>query len=568
MSRRHVGLAAILLTATSALAAQAPGPRQPGVRGMPPRGGETPQEGTAVIRGVVVGGETGQPLRRAVVRIFGGDLREGRMTATDEQGRWELKDLPPGRFTVSAMKAGYVTLQFGQRRPFERGRPVELRDGQTLEGIRFDLPRGSVIAGRIVDEFGEPVAETMVMAMRYRFLNGRRRLVPAGRFSQTDDLGQFRLYGLPPGEYYLGATLRSGMAFGLESDSRTGYAPTYYPGTGSPQQAERLSLGVGAELAGVTFSLLPVRTVKVSGTAVDSQGRPMAGAFVVLMESAEFGEGGFVMFAGGGNRVRDDGSFTISNVSPGEYTMQARRMGPGGGDEEVATAKVVVASEDLTGIVLSGARGATLTGQVVFDVPPPSEVKPTMITIMPAPTVDAGPMMGVMGGGDRVSDDWSFELTATAGPVLLRAVQTPPGYILKAVLLQGQDITDSGVTFRPGETVRGIQVVLTARKTSLTGTVRDGSGAAADYSVVVFAEDRALWGHLSRHLGVARPDQQSAFELDGLPPGQYLAAAVDYLEEGQHTDPEFLERLRPSATPFTLVEGEQQRLTLDLVQVY
>ena len=67
------------------------------------------------------------------------------MTMTDDEGRYELKELPAGRYSVSASKGGYVSLQFGQRRPFEQGQPLQLADGQTLEKVDFVLPKGGVI---------------------------------------------------------------------------------------------------------------------------------------------------------------------------------------------------------------------------------------------------------------------------------------------------------------------------------------------------------------------------------------------------------------------------------------
>ena len=96
-------------------------------------------------------------------------------------------------------------MQYGQSRPFEPGRPIELTDAQLMEKADVALPRGSVLAGRVADEFGEAVAEAEVIAMRLQYQNGRRRLTPAGRNATTNDLGQFRIYGLPPGEYYIAA---------------------------------------------------------------------------------------------------------------------------------------------------------------------------------------------------------------------------------------------------------------------------------------------------------------------------------------------------------------------------
>lgn len=574
-----VALAAAELTGPPSLSAQGgvsmgqrPGPR------IGPRDNQAPQVGTARLRGRVVGGDSGMPLRRAIVRLSGQEFREGRVASTDEEGRWELKDLPAGRYSLSASKGGYVQLQFGQRRPFEQGRPIELLDGQTLENVNFNLPRGSVIAGRIVDEFGEPIAEAMVAAMRYRYVSGRRRMVPAGRFAQTDDGGHFRIYGLPPGDYYLSATLRQGGMIGFESsDGVTSYAPTYYPGTGSAQHAERVSVGLGAEMSGVTFSLLPVKTVRVSGTAVDSAGRPMAGAFVMLREDMRMGEGGMMMMAmGGGNRVRDDGSFVVANVAPGDYVVEARQMmmGPGrrgGDDQEAAFTTLSVGSEDVSGVSLVGMKATPIRGRVTLQ--PASAVtgvKPSEISIN-AMAQDADAPMVFMGREmrDGLDDDWTFEVRAVQSPVLLRTFRLPAGYSLKAVLVGGQDVTDRGLAFKPGEPVTGVEVVISASSSSLSGSVTDDYGRAVpDYAVIAFAEDHERWGFMSRHIRLARPDQQGAYQIKDLPAGRYLAVAVEAVENGEESDPALLERLRPLGTAFSIGEGEQRGLNLRLMRAY
>src|SRR6187549_1235589 len=170
--------------------------------------GSEAKTGTSRVRGRVVANDTGNPLRRAQVRISGPDI--GTKTAlTDAQGRYEFKDLPAGRFNVSVSKSGFVTMSYGQNRPFEPGRPIELADAQKMDKADISLPRGSVLAGRVTDEVGEAVAEAEVTAMRMQFTNGKRRLVPSGRTGTTNDLGQFLIYGLPPGEYYVSATLRN-----------------------------------------------------------------------------------------------------------------------------------------------------------------------------------------------------------------------------------------------------------------------------------------------------------------------------------------------------------------------
>ena len=165
--------------------------------------------GTGRIRGRLITADTGTPVRRAQVRISGPDIMP-KTAVTDANGAYEFRDLPAGRFSVNATKAGYVTMNYGQTRPFEPGKSIDLIEAQVLDKANITMPRGSAISGRIVDEFGEPVADAQVSALRSAWVNGRRRLQPAGRMAQTNDLGQYRIYGLAPGEYYVSATLRGG----------------------------------------------------------------------------------------------------------------------------------------------------------------------------------------------------------------------------------------------------------------------------------------------------------------------------------------------------------------------
>src|SRR5918993_5183294 len=248
---------------------------------MLPPGGRPMKTGTGRIKGRLVAADSGNPVRRAQVRLSGADVLP-KSVATDNEGRFEFKDLPAGAFTVNASKSGYVAVNYGQKRPFEPGRPIELVEGQAVENADISLPKGSVISGRIMDEFGDPVADTQVSAMRSTWSNGKRRLQSTGRTATTNDLGQYRIYGLPPGDYYVSATMRgtqemvvtemamvATMVGGSQPDSpRSGYAPTYYPGTPNGSEAQKLAVAIGQEAQNIDFGLLGVRLVKVSGQVV------------------------------------------------------------------------------------------------------------------------------------------------------------------------------------------------------------------------------------------------------------------------------------------------------------
>jgi hypothetical protein len=187
----------------SALAA-AQQPVSAPVRDAAPQNART---GSAIVRGRVLAGDTGRPLRRVRITVISPELgREPRTTSTGLDGRYEVSDLPAGRYAVRAERGGYLTLRYGQTRPLEQGSPLDVRERETVERVDFTLPPAGVIAGRVVDELGETVADVPVFAMRTAYWQGRRRLVPAGTSSRTDDAGESES-GLMPGTYLVMAVL-------------------------------------------------------------------------------------------------------------------------------------------------------------------------------------------------------------------------------------------------------------------------------------------------------------------------------------------------------------------------
>jgi protocatechuate 3,4-dioxygenase beta subunit len=570
-----------------------------------PMPGRQMKTGTGQIRGRVLAAETGAPIRRAQVRIASPDV-VAKAALTDAEGRFEFRDLPGSRFTITASKSGFVNVQYGQTRPFESGRPIELADKQVLDNADIVMPRGSVIAGRIVDEFGEPMPDVAVTALRQTWSGGRRKLTPApGRIAQTNDLGQFRLYGLPPGDYYVSATMRNagaaefmaiemlaaGAAGGhgagpTGSTPTSGYAPTYFPGTPSASDAQKVTLIAGQENQSVDFALVAVRLAKVTGIVVGSDGKPLSGAMINLAPASR---GDFILNMGGSARTNQDGAFTLSSVAPGEYTLQANSLqvitsseggntmvfrmstGPGGdGGQEFGSLPLTVAGEDIPNLVLVTSKGSTATGRVIFeDGTKPPSANNIRITAMAADS--EGPGLGFGGpGSGTLKPDGAFELKGLSGARIIRAVNLPPGWTLKSVRLNGVDVTDTGIDFKTGDAIAGLEVELTSRVTSVTGTATGSDGAALkDYTVVIFADNAELWRvPNTRWVAGRRPDQEGRFKFENLPPGTYHAVAVDYIPQGEWNDPEVLERLKSKGRRFTLGEGANETLTLKLVGDY
>ena len=566
--------AVVAVVCSLALAAAEAGAGQAAQRpGVPQRDTQKPREGTGAIRGQVFAADQNAPLRRARVRLSSPEMQLTRMATTDAEGRFEFKKLPAGHFNLNASKGSYMALDYGQRRPFERGKPVELGQGQVLEKVNFTLPRGGVIMGRVTDDFGDPVADVQVTAMRLEYSDGRRRPSPVGRIATTNDIGAYRLYGLPPGDFYVGTvfSMGGGMMGGADSEEGFVYAPTYYPGTASVTDAARVALKLGQERSNIDLVLVSSRTASVSGTAVNSKGFPAVGATVSITQTVRSsGTSGGVMMSrsssGSGASVQADGSFKITGLAPGEYELALSANNPETGEEEAAGLPVTMNGTDITGVSLVLTAGATLRGSIVFEGGEPN-FAPRVLRAM-------GSTPGGMPGVFRMSayrsttvrDDWSVEVKGLEGQRVMRLTGLPPDWTLKGVSLDGRDICDTPYDFR--DDVQGAQFVVTNIVSRVVGTVADARGETArEYTVLIFADDPARWTPLSRYRTITRPDQNGEFKAEKLPPGNYLAIALDYLDESDASDPEFLGRVRDHATRFSLGDGETKALALKLAVI-
>jgi hypothetical protein len=516
--------------------------------------------GTAMIRGRIVDAQNGRPISLATLTAFAPELgSENRTISTNSEGRYELRNLPAGRYTLSVSRAGYLTLRYGQRRPLEQGSVLQLLDRQIADHVDFALPRMSVISGRITDEEGEAVAGASVSAMRVVSLDGGRRTSGGtGGSSSTDEAGQFRIVGLVPGDYFVMAALREtwpGTEAGVER--LFGYSSTYFPGT-TNAGARRITVGLGAEAANTDFSLLPGRSATVSGTLVDSQGRPVANGMVTLSQSV-------VNTEGRGPAV-EEGRFTIREVMPGDYTLRALTRSENGTAPEIAVMPITIDGVDVE-VAVTTSSGWTAAGRVVTDSGTVGPVPRERIVISSRSIVPTG-LSTVSGnplGPGRVRPDASFFLDGIFGQARL-VVSVPEGWMVKAILRDGVDVAGRPIETSSGGTMSGVQILVSDRLTSVSGQLTGDNGAPlGGGTVLFFPADSERWFEGSWFVRAARPDQQGRYEIKGLPPGEYLAVALDYVQDRMWNDPEYLESLRGSAQRVTIGDGASQIVSLKLV---
>jgi hypothetical protein len=551
--------------------------------------GQELRTGTSSIRGRVVNATTGSPVRRASIQATyyadqAGRGEPPRTETTDDNGAFLFTNLPAGRWALRASKNGYIEQLFGQRSAFATVDPIPVAEGQQVVAD-FRLSRGGAFSGRIVDEFGDPVAGANVTALRFQVTPQGTRTTRTGTSVPSDDTGAYRIYGLPPGQYYVSVNdpsasrtilvadrgnsldafrvespdstvtgLVSGDASGIVSFSsaatRTSYAPTYYPGTSSLADAQRLTLGPGEEQPGINLAIIPVRTARVTGRVIGSNGSPLP-ATVTL--SNQMGQ---TFSVNTGRDPGSDGTFTLANIPPGSFTLEALGPSVGAAAPEVSSMPLVINGQDILGLQITTGSGGRVTGTVVSDNGmrlPASNVRVTAVPVrgfVPTATVNSS---------------GTFELEGLAGVYTLRFESLPSGWAVKSVTANGVDVSDAAVEFRPGDRV-AMRVELTDRVTQVTGTVRSDR-AVNGATVIVFADEPEKWTTTSRFIKTARLADGGQFTVRGLPPhSRYLAVAVDFMEPGEAQNPDFLQRAKKVASAtFALSAGDQRILDLPLI---
>jgi hypothetical protein len=512
---------------------------------------------TSSVRGRVIGA-SGMPLACASVRIVAPDAPVPEVF-TDREGRYSIEGLTAGVFVLEARERTHIPLQNGQRGPADRPTPIELREEEERTNVDFVLPRHPFIAGTVVDEHGEPLEGIAVTAFHLQRRDGMLGMgAPAS--GTTDDRGRYRVIPFQPGTYVVVAT-----ALGAVSIAGThGYTPTFYPGAADAATAGRVTVDAGRDAAGIDITLTPRFLATVSGSIASADGAPPAGMVSLGVSSRSAA----VPFSSWSASPDATGRFVIRNVPPGEYVVKA--VDPAD-PPRFGMHHVTVADTDPPPLTIVTTRGTTVEGTIVA----PHDANLVSLTVSAVPAdFDYSPAAGSF-RLTRVAReaDGSFRLPGVTGPSRLQ-IEVPAcqGCYVVSAFVNGRDALDTPFDFGLSDAVyRGAEIVISDAGATLEGRiVRERGDEAARVSVVAFSAFRDLWYPQSRHIKIAPVAAGEPFQVPGLPPGDYLVAAVAGTGalslEGDVTDPETLEQLSRRAARVTLRERERRSLDLRLVR--
>jgi hypothetical protein len=567
-----------------------------------------------VIKGQVVDEANGQPVSGAWVTLSGGTPI--RRVVVGPGGLFEFGSLPAGAYGLQANRPGYLPTSAGQRSPTGPGQPVVISDGSNRADIVLPLWKSGSIAGTVMTSESSPLTGVEVHALQ-RTLAGGSWLWTDAAASMSDDHGHYHLSNLMPGDFLVAArpiqnpetpllmTLLAANAgsaadvmAGVVSspsempvaDGRVPASATTYYATSPSIEASVLALPAGTTRTGVDLRVRQGRGVRISGVLTGATGR-VGGLTVHLVTPIA------KQFATDGPDIEvasaacaEDGRFGFSGVAAGRYSLvltwtppppaAAARAGSPGRPQTVspspsepalwARLPVSVTDEDITGLQLALHQGTTVSGRVVFDGPgaPPTGLESANLRLesVAAPFMPSPPSPA-----SRLEIDASGQIRSasiTPGRYLLRA--TPlRGWTVVSATTSDRDVLDDPIEIRADI----VDLVLTLTDRSLgamTGSAVGLDGQPApNATVIVFpadARERQDTSAAARRLRAVRAQQSGAFAVANLPPGAYLALALDADPPADWQDPQRLQGWEKSATHVAVALGEVQKLNLEVLK--
>ncbi len=403
--------------------------------------------------------------------------------------------------------------------------------------------------GRVVDQDKEPVERVAVRLRVLRSLGGEGRLLPL-RHDETDDRGYFRIFGVPPGNYYLRVSPRP--LFGDSRSPRRWFAPTYYPGVLSVEDAATIKMTAGEEAGGFNITVIEGSSFSVSGRVLTPDGKPAHSVWIVSMKQS-----GKELTTGMGQHTNTDlqGEFKVSGILPGRYRLYARAGG--GENEQMATADVEVVDQDLSGLTLMLAKGADITGRILVDGEG-ADLDWRRISLGMSPSRDNLNRLSFGGIRASIEKDLTFKIANHPEGSYHLMVMLPPGnHYISAIRVDGQDITDRPMELKSNDRLDGMEIRISSQGARISGHVEQAEEreVATGATVLVFSADPQRRDYPSRFTRTTQTDQSGYYSLEGLVPGKYLVCALVDHQSGNEWDPDYLRSLEKDSKRIDLSPG-------------
>lgn len=528
-------------------------------------------EELCTVEGVVRNAVTGEPLKKANIALLKVDPRNPSFpatTSTNPEGKFALKAIEPGQYRLSVERAGFVRTEYGARPggSWGGGATLTLAKGQKMSSIDFTLSPHSVITGRVLDEDGDPVQGAQIQLLRHRFYQGKKQLMPVS-YSGTNDLGEYRMFGVAPGKYYLSVTSRSNNSYGGVDRSANpqpdeGYATTYYPGTPDIGGAAQINVALGRTIQGVDATLRKTKTFRVKGIVT---GAPRAGnrGGMLNIRPKDAGEMSFGFDRNMSNFRGPSGEFEVRGIRPGSYIVEA--MYADGPDQMmVGRTSIDVGDRDVENVTVSLGGGIEVRGNIRVDGQAQLSFAEMRVYLEPK-------VRGSMMGGNTVArsnEDGAFTvLRAMPDSYYVRVMGAPAEFYLKSVRLADIDVLEHGLDLEKSTSASGLDVVMSPGAATVDGSVADEKGNPIKGAVVLLKPKDAKPSMLSLLQKYVTSDQNGQFKIPSITPGSYSLLSFDGVDLMEAQDPDFFEQHASKAVTVELKENGVESRPLKAVSL-
>jgi hypothetical protein len=497
---------------------------------------------TVTVEGMVVNKVTGAGIGDATVRFFApkADRYE---TLTDESGAFHISGIKPGDYSSFVEKNGY----FRPEILFAGASTQRFSAGGDPIRLRFELNPPALIRGRVIDADGNPASASVDLSR--------------GRIASTKPDGSFVFENIEPGRYTLLARPKTPEPAKPREGSRTEVVPTYYPSAVEPTQAEAIMIRAGAELDGYEIRLQSVPVYRVRGVVLNPDGKPAAKAVVELQPHVPGGNPGIFL---GGTSTRetfsirtgeiglpetedpfvtgDDGVFEFPSVPAGDWTIRVEGDPVSEGVSSVASTRFSLGHGDPDDLKIQLAAPFRLSGTAVLSdgSPPPKDV---------LLAISLYSETGRSGSGGITDPSGALRLDVLPGAHEIQADVIMGNYYADSILLGSTDVTTQRVELTPASPP--VKIILKPAGT-IRGTIED-----ADAGTVVLFPQSFTGIAYSASIGAPK-----TFALDGIPPGDYYAIALDRFDARTMADAVRLRSLMPMATSVKMEQGSAASVQL------
>jgi len=534
--------------------------------------------GKCRVAGQVVHFAAGTPLRKASVElkrfITEGGVSDSPSvanysTTSDAQGMFSFEGVEPGVYWLYADRIGYLEQSYGAHEPLLKGTPLRLARGQNRTDLVIKLTPQSFIYGKVADEDGDIVPDAQVQVYKPTGMPGHKRFSVVGSAISQDD-GSFVVGNLQAGRYYLSADQPHTVTMGPAEPAaaRETFATTFYPNVADPAAASAVDVGAGAEVRGIEIRMRVARAFRIRGKALNTvAGGPAAQTYLKLTSVNRGYEPGHMDV---GALTGSDGTFEFRDVAPGDYfvgigalafTATVTMVESGRPRPEIQTgpppligrATVHVGEQDVDGLVVPLGEGALVTGTIRMAGEDPGKPSPwSALMLQPADGDGDDPVAA------QVKPDGTFRIPRLLpSRYSIQVNGLADGVYVKSVHFEGRSIAGDELDLTSG--AGGLlEIELSPNAAAVSGIVRgaDGEGAAGATVQVCAGDDTVKY---------VSADENGAYRVSGLPPGEYRILAWEEVEPELSLDASFRAHFDAQAADVKLAERDHPTVEVKMI---